>query len=88
MTTAHRDPTGEAPDAAVLRATERERLRALVTGDLDRAARLHAGDFQLINPLAERSRRTSTWAASVRGRSAISLGSPVRSRSASMAASP
>ena len=51
MTTGHRDPTGEAPDAEFLRATERERLRALVTGDLGRAAQLHADDFQLINPL-------------------------------------
>ena len=51
MTSAHRDPTGEAPDAELLRATERERLRALVTGELDRAAQLHADDFQLINPL-------------------------------------
>jgi hypothetical protein len=29
----------------------RLRMRALVTGDLDRAAQLHADDFQLINPL-------------------------------------
>jgi hypothetical protein len=35
----------------MLRATERERLRALVSGDVARAARLHAEDFQLINPL-------------------------------------
>jgi ketosteroid isomerase-like protein len=34
-----------------LRATERERLRALVSGDVARAAQLHADDFQLINPL-------------------------------------
>jgi hypothetical protein len=35
----------------VLRSTERERLRALVTGDVTRAAQLHTDDFQLINPL-------------------------------------
>jgi hypothetical protein len=35
----------------LLRSTERERLRALVSGDVERAAQLHADDFQLINPL-------------------------------------
>ena len=35
----------------VLQSTERERLRALVSGDVERAAHLHANDFQLINPL-------------------------------------
>ncbi len=34
-----------------LRATERERLRALVAADTARARQLHADDFQLINPL-------------------------------------
>ena len=38
-------------EADVLRATERERLRALVAGDVPRAVQLHADDFQLINPL-------------------------------------
>jgi ketosteroid isomerase-like protein len=38
-------------DTELLRATERERLRALATGDVERAARLHTEDFQLINPL-------------------------------------
>jgi hypothetical protein len=38
-------------EAEGLRATERERLRALVAGDLGRATQLHADDFQLINPL-------------------------------------
>ena len=42
---------GEDRDAALLRATERERLRALLTGDVQRAAQLHTSDFQLINPL-------------------------------------
>jgi ketosteroid isomerase-like protein len=34
-----------------LRATEQERLRALVQADVETADRLHADDFQLINPL-------------------------------------
>jgi Domain of unknown function (DUF4440) len=39
------------PEANRLRATERERLRALVEADVARARPLHADDFQLINPL-------------------------------------
>jgi hypothetical protein len=35
----------------ILRETERERLRALVAGDVTRAAELHSDNFQLINPL-------------------------------------
>jgi hypothetical protein len=34
-----------------LRSAERERLRALVNADIEAAGRLHADDFQLINPL-------------------------------------
>ena len=41
----------EGRDAELLRSTERERLRALVTGDVERAGQLHTDDFQLINPL-------------------------------------
>ena len=37
-------------EADLLRATERERLRALVAADVARASQLHADDFQLINP--------------------------------------
>jgi hypothetical protein len=33
-----------------LRAIERERLRSLVDGDIETARRLHADDFQLVNP--------------------------------------
>ncbi len=51
MTSFDGTPGGEGRDAELLRSTERERLRALVTGDVERAARLHADDFQLINPL-------------------------------------
>ncbi len=36
--------------ADTIRATERDRLRALVAGDSARASQLHADDFQLINP--------------------------------------
>lgn len=48
------DPRNRTPahsvQAEVLRATELDRLRALVEGDLDRARELHAEDFQLITP--------------------------------------
>ena len=37
-------------DADLIRSTERERLRALVQADTAVANRLHASDFQLINP--------------------------------------
>jgi hypothetical protein len=43
--------TAEDREVELLRLTERERLRALVSGDVERAAQLHADDFQLINPL-------------------------------------
>lgn len=51
MTSSDQTMPADTRDAEVLRATERQRLRALVTGDVERAARLHADDFQLINPL-------------------------------------
>ena len=38
-------------DTELLRSTERDRLQALVNGDVERAAQLHTDDFQLINPL-------------------------------------
>ena len=38
-------------EADLIRATERERLRALVEANVARARQLHADDFQLINPL-------------------------------------
>ncbi len=37
-------------EADLIRATERERLRALVEANMEVALRLHADDFQLINP--------------------------------------
>jgi Domain of unknown function (DUF4440) len=40
-----------ADEEELLRSTERARIRALTTGDVEKAARLHAEDFQLINPL-------------------------------------
>jgi hypothetical protein len=36
-----------------IRQCERERLRALVIGDIDAARRLHADDFELINPAGQ-----------------------------------
>lgn len=39
--------------ADVVRATERERLRALLGDDVDAANTLHADDFELINPVGE-----------------------------------
>ncbi len=51
MTSSDRALVDEDRDAEILRATERERLRALVTGDVARAGQLHTADFQLINPL-------------------------------------
>ena len=51
MTSLDRNPVAEGRDAELLRSTERDRLRALVTADVDRAEQLHADEFQLINPL-------------------------------------
>ena len=39
--------------AKVVRATERQRLRALLGNDLDTAQKLHADDFELINTSGE-----------------------------------
>ena len=41
---------GQTDQIAQIRQIERERLRALVAADLATARRLHADDFQLINP--------------------------------------
>ena len=46
-------PTSAAATARVVRATERERLRALVARNVDVAQKLHADDYELINPLGE-----------------------------------
>ena len=52
MTPSNQAPASEEPaEAEILRMTERERLRALVAGELSRARQLHTDDFQLINPL-------------------------------------
>jgi Domain of unknown function (DUF4440) len=47
------EPTASSADLEMdeIRATERERLRALVSADIEVARQLHADDFQLINPL-------------------------------------
>jgi ketosteroid isomerase-like protein len=39
--------------AEAIRATERERLQALVLGDVEAAAKFHADDFQLITPAGD-----------------------------------
>jgi hypothetical protein len=44
---------GEAEQSEQIRQLERERLRSLVAADLATARRLHAEDFQLINPAGE-----------------------------------
>jgi hypothetical protein len=44
---------GPQEEADLVRATERERLRVLVDGDVQRAGQLHAEDFQLITPSGE-----------------------------------
>lgn len=44
------DTIQEDPEANLIRATERERLRALVDADMDVAWRLHAEGFQLVTP--------------------------------------
>ncbi|HJU88517.1 MAG TPA: nuclear transport factor 2 family protein [Gemmatimonadaceae bacterium] len=51
MANPERAEHGKEQQAELLRAVERERLRALVAGDVARAGELHADDFQLINPL-------------------------------------
>ena len=52
MSVSEQSSSGEdTSEAERLREVERERLRALVGADLARARRLHADDFQLINPL-------------------------------------
>ena len=43
-------PTSEGTEVELIRAIERTRLRALVDANIDVASRLHADDFQLINP--------------------------------------
>jgi hypothetical protein len=45
-----RSVEGQADQIEQIRQIERERLRALVSADLSTARRLHADDFQLINP--------------------------------------
>ena len=52
MTDGRRDENDDR-DAALVRTAERERVHALVRGDLDAARRLHADEFQLITPEGE-----------------------------------
>lgn len=46
-------PTNSQTEAELIGATERQRLRALVEANIEIARRLHADDFQLINPVGE-----------------------------------
>jgi len=50
MTTDGEGVIRDGPEAEHIRTTERERLRALVAADQEVSNRLHADDFQLINP--------------------------------------
>ena len=54
----HTSSSGQAQSSAqatadLIRATERQRLHALLHHDFDTAQLLHADDFELINPLGE-----------------------------------
>ena len=66
----------------VIRETERERLRALVEGNMEVARKLHADDFQLISPLGGTFPRSSILAAWRPEKSTISCGNLIRLRSA------
>ena len=48
-----RSSTNTQAEADLIRATERERLCALVEANMEVARQLHADDFQLINPLGQ-----------------------------------
>lgn len=51
MASLDRMSVAEDEEPELLRSTERERVRALVSGDVERAGQLHCEDFQLINLL-------------------------------------
>jgi Domain of unknown function (DUF4440) len=53
QSSAQTTPASAQSTANIVRATERQRLRALLENDLDTASKLHASDFELINPLGE-----------------------------------
>ena len=46
----HDEDKSAGVDPNLFRSLEAERLRALVDGDMETANRLHAADFQLVNP--------------------------------------
>ena len=80
------DPgTAEDREVELLRSTERERLRALVSGDVERAAQLQAYDFQLINPLGGALSKDQDLGGISSGHIHYCTGSPKQSRFASMA---
>jgi hypothetical protein len=51
MTIPNVDASSPTREADLLRETERARLRALVSADIDQARLFHAPDFQLITPI-------------------------------------
>jgi len=57
-TGAPRPELGETEVIEQIRQLERERLQALVSADLATAGRMHADDFQLINPVGEALSKT------------------------------
>jgi hypothetical protein len=60
MASSEQSTAREKMELELLRSTERQRLRALVSGDVKRAAQLHSDDFQLINPLGGVLSKSST----------------------------
>ena len=71
-----RPVTNVDPVANILRATERERLRALVAGDTTTAGRLHASDFQLITPAGTTMSRQQYMAGIASGRLRYAVWTP------------
>ena len=61
-------PSDDQTEVEAIRATERERVRALVQADMEVARRLHADDFQLVNPVGEPSSKEQYLAAVASGR--------------------
>jgi ketosteroid isomerase-like protein len=68
------------PEAEDIRAVQRERSAALLTGDMQAAESIHADDFQLITPLGalfSRAQYLGAVEAGIIRYTAMELGSPV-----------
>jgi hypothetical protein len=63
-------------EADLIRATERERLRALVEANMEVAPQLHEEDFQLINPHSDSLSREQDLGVLLLANATISCGSP------------